>query len=166
MIVASKTKVTRPQMIPPTISIQWDHPNPFVYQKLSDLRGNVSKINYFNIIWLFSPPWDGGARIGGTLTLAASCSRGPAQRGHGLDALQLHCIRVDVASSLPLRRKLGATLGCGWRLLGYHCWLSAIAPRVPCSVGFCRLPASAGLRRWAIVRLRGTKQNKKQKQIV
>ena len=37
-------------------------------------------------------------------------------------------IRLHLASYLPLRRELGAIIGCGWRLLGYHCWLSAAWP--------------------------------------
>ena len=54
----------------------------------------------------------------------------------------LHCIRVDVASFLPLRRELGATLGYGWRLLGYLCWLSAAGPfesHAPSAFAGCRL---------------------------
>ena len=54
----------------------------------------------------------------------------------------LHCIRVDVASFLPLRRELGATLGYGWRLLGYLCWRSAAGPfesHAPSAFASCRL---------------------------
>ena len=57
-----------------------------------------------------------------------------------VDALQLQRMRVDVAHSLPFRRELGATLACGRRLLGYHCWLSGARPFESLA-----LPAFAGL---------------------
>ena len=62
--------------------------------------------------------------------------------GTALDTLQLYCIRVDVASFLPLRRELGAALGYGWRLLGYLCWLSAaglFGSHAPSAFAGCRL---------------------------
>ena len=160
---------TRGKMMPLTCSSQWDHPNPSLYSNQLILFGmhqkpiNHQHFKYFGLSFAFGqrrasmihmsqcfdlirnvcivvvvvPVPVCPSHPGLALTLAASCIWGPDQ-GHGLGCI---AFRVDVAPSLPLRRELCAALGCGWRLLGYHCWF---LPHGPLGFLLRRLLPTAG----------------------